>query len=1417
MRVSPSQVTRRWRHARTEILNPAQAKKFRKEVLMLAKAAERASSYTDVGQIVPAVAKWRQAFEYYNAAIRKELEARVREGKSEHIGIPEGGTRPDAAWAQHYIDNANPVWELTYEVGSLPSVPKVTGRGGGSFEEPEAVRTRMVKFWLDRGNTQQEAEREADDYLLRWPAWTREEAEEKAVERWKGESRKWANRVRRKARKTWAFYEDLAAWSLRSVGGARDLAVVVPDEEVVSLEGFRVIFRGFAESPYQDKLPAVKHGLKMYRQLARKRAPILLKRQTPIFIEWTFEPTTSSSAGAYYLGGKIFVTPWKIGKDIGDFVKTMAHEMGHHIFKTYLSGAAKKAWTAFIRGDYKELDLREALATMQRVGARTIIGDELAEEDPILYLQMNTLLHDSRFKHMDLFGVESIQEHLNDGKDPMVAVPINPITGYAGKNPEEAFCEALGMLVAYGKKAVLGPVRMMLRAVLPEVRIASDKAMIKRVAQRKQAERRGAERTNASVGGVVAKFQGKREVPSADGKGTSTVYEYGPGQVAKRHKEKAKRIEALRKQMSELRQQAQGDLTSKDPQTRLTALAVCLMDETYERVGNGKSAEAGHHGVTNWRADHVSLGDKGATIQYTGKSGVKQKKTVTNARVLKALREAMKGKGGGDKILCEGDECDILAKDVNAYLRPFGVTAKDIRGLHANEEMRHHLQEQRKAGPKLPYARKGKDKILKAEFQRALDLAAKAIGHEATTLRGQYLVPTMEEAFVHDGTVVDRLDKTARVKLAGRPLSVSATKSDAEREEEEDQRLVRQSPKKKPPRRDLERGRVEDTQETDADKDQDRKDRSRNFKDAAAWVALRYAAGAAAEAVEDEGGSGGGVGGKFLMFLEEKGSDQMTNPDTGNKVKLKSLKGPRGKELQKREFKKWLDSESGGKGPSGDSSPKPSGAKPKPKPKSDSPSADASHAGSLNVVEGARQKREDLVGEGKPFDVEALKAAIQEEFSAIPGVDPATIKSTLGSMTLVAPEGSYDTPEMLLETAVSNLTKANGGAIKAFDKKTKTVRKKALEQVTALGGAAAKGLDKSLSASALVSVAAHMDAAKDVAVAEILDGRARKDARSQAKFADRVLERIDGDNPPSPKEIAEALVAKRAVEVLSDPTMLYPQKPLTSLSTEPLSFDSPGSEAAYREKMTEAAVDAMYAYRTFPPEDRETHRAGLEKHMAEMSKAGDTETEQYAQALSQMRGLQLASALEDGDKAKGINPAFQAMLIGAEKGGRLEEFAKVNLSGAAEGDGDAQQVFRKVLEGTSHEDLSKMLPEGHPAQASLKLLGGCPSGADPDSQGCKELANLPQDSINKLNQMVQDAVMGEVLFTDQSLVSQDPNASVKTIKKKKKQTLRPGKGSSFADMMSAFLDSIRGGKTASLLSGGVYNFEPWGHVFWEGE
>lgn len=261
---------------------------------------------------------------------------------------------------------------------------------------------------------------------------------------------------------------------------------------------------------------------------------------------------------------------------------------------------------------------------------------------------------------------------------------------------------------------------------------------------------------------VASKYKKKKQVPKTDGDGTTTIYEYGPRQIANRHKEKADRIEKFLPKLPDLRAKYRKDLDAKDPEKRLTALAVALIDHTYERVGNPQSAEEnGHYGVTVWEARHVKFKGNKAEISYTGKSGVKHTKTVDDEKVVKALKAAVKDKDPEDRILCDGKDCTVGSAHVNDYLRPYAVTAKDLRGLHANEEVRKRLKEIRAKGPELPRARKDKDKILKKEFQEALEGAAEAVGHEPATLRGQYLVPGLEDSYVHNGTVLDKLNKKA--------------------------------------------------------------------------------------------------------------------------------------------------------------------------------------------------------------------------------------------------------------------------------------------------------------------------------------------------------------------------------------------------------------------------------------------------------------------------------------------------------------------------------------------------------------------------------------------------------------------------------------------------------------------------------
>lgn len=360
---------------------------------------------------------------------------------------------------------------------------------------------------------------------------------------------------------------------------------------------------------------------------------------------------------------------------------------------------------------------------------------------------------------------------------------------------------------------------------------------------------------------VASRYKSKTK----DEKG-NVHYEYGPRQVQNRHSEKAKRVEKLRGDISDLRDKVRKDLASKDAETCLPALAVALIDETCERVGNDESAADGHYGVTGWMVKHLSFDDGEAIFKYVGKSGVKHEKVVTKAPVVKLLKELTKGRGKNERLL-ERDGFVVKPEVVNSYLKEFEITAKDIRGFRANQEMCRALREARREGPDLPRSRKERDEILKEEFKDALEEVAETVGHEPATLRSDYLVPGLEDAFMKDGTILSTFK--------------SATKSDAENENEAVEDLIKPSPKKKPPRNDLKKRRVDLEEDDDLGEEDD--DLSLNFKKVAVRVALvarivsRFLRGKSEKKDTD-----------FSDWAEAQG-DTFIHEESHNKVKYDSL------------------------------------------------------------------------------------------------------------------------------------------------------------------------------------------------------------------------------------------------------------------------------------------------------------------------------------------------------------------------------------------------------------------------------------------------------------------------------------------------------------------------------------------------
>ena len=207
------------------------------------------------------------------------------------------------------------------------------------------------------------------------------------------------------------------------------------------------------------------------------------------------------------------------------------------------------------------------------------------------------------------------------------------------------------------------------------------------------------------------------------------------------------------------------ELGSSDKKTARVALAICLINETYERVGNETSAagensdtdSTPHLGVTGWAKQNISFKGSKATIKYRGKSSVDHVKVVDDPEIVKALKAAVKDCSSAEDCVFHWDGGKITAKDVNEKLKSFGdLTAKDLRGWHANRLMKEELARVRN-GP-LPTEKKERQEKLKAEWKKALETTAKEIQHEPATLQGQYLVDAMKEAYLKDGTIIERLD-----------------------------------------------------------------------------------------------------------------------------------------------------------------------------------------------------------------------------------------------------------------------------------------------------------------------------------------------------------------------------------------------------------------------------------------------------------------------------------------------------------------------------------------------------------------------------------------------------------------------------------------------------------------------------------
>lgn len=214
-------------------------------------------------------------------------------------------------------------------------------------------------------------------------------------------------------------------------------------------------------------------------------------------------------------------------------------------------------------------------------------------------------------------------------------------------------------------------------------------------------------------------------------------------------------LSAVEENLEDLREDLQDDLNSDEKQTRLTALAAGIIDETSARPGD-PYADRDTVGILTLQCRHINFSNGKATLSYTGKSDVEQKREVTDKALISTLKDACEGEGPQTEIFQykgeDGTKSHINGEMLNDYLSDHGFTAKDIRKYHANELMAETLEDTRKNGPNLSEEDEPEE-TLKDEFKDALEEVSNLLGNEPSTIQSDYLLDGLKETWESDGKV----------------------------------------------------------------------------------------------------------------------------------------------------------------------------------------------------------------------------------------------------------------------------------------------------------------------------------------------------------------------------------------------------------------------------------------------------------------------------------------------------------------------------------------------------------------------------------------------------------------------------------------------------------------------------------------
>jgi DNA topoisomerase-1 len=219
-------------------------------------------------------------------------------------------------------------------------------------------------------------------------------------------------------------------------------------------------------------------------------------------------------------------------------------------------------------------------------------------------------------------------------------------------------------------------------------------------------------------------------------------YRYHPHWQAQRSETKFASLTHFANGLVQIRDRIKRELASGNTPThaRVLAAIVHLLDTTWARIGNDAyEQQNGSYGLTTLQNRHSRIVGSELQLSFVGKSGIQQKVSMQNDRVVRLVRRCreLPGQRLFQYVDDTGEVHSVNSSDVNAWLLETSgeaITAKDFRTWHASVLALQLLTTPRSDASEGPH---------KGPLTDVIAAVAARLGNTPTVCRKSYIHPAV--------------------------------------------------------------------------------------------------------------------------------------------------------------------------------------------------------------------------------------------------------------------------------------------------------------------------------------------------------------------------------------------------------------------------------------------------------------------------------------------------------------------------------------------------------------------------------------------------------------------------------------------------------------------------------------------------